>query len=90
MRGKKYQELVKLGERYMTKARLKGSIYYEDPVSRLTIQVSYAAEREIRAAALPDFVESLREFMRKTGYTWAYVGKDGCSIRVNLGGYGKP
>jgi len=64
---------------------MKGTVRFEFEAPRLEINVSKPARDFIGEENLPDFVESLRGFMKETGLTWALVYRRGKTVTISLG-----
>ena len=64
---------------------VRGTKRWKDPVKDLEVLMSKQAQKLVGADVLTGFVEDLLTFMETAGFTWAYVGKEGSSIRVNFG-----
>ena len=58
---------------------------WKHPVKDLEVLMSRQAQNLIGADVLTGFVEDLLTFMEAEGFTWAYVGREGSSVRVNFG-----
>ena len=64
---------------------MRGTKRWKDPMKDLEVLMSRQAQNLIGADVLTGFVEDLLTFMETEGFTWAYVGKEGGSVRVNFG-----
>ena len=64
---------------------VRGTKVFHTPCGDKRVQVSRQAQKLITEFNLKYFADSLFIFMEKTRFTWAYVGREGNSIRVNFG-----
>ena len=64
---------------------VKGTGYFVDQKLKLEAMMSWPARQLIGEEKLRGFIDSLFSFMRAQGYKWAYVGREGSSVRVNFG-----
>ena len=64
---------------------VRGTKVFHTPCGDKRVQVSKQAQQLITEFDLKYFADSLFIFMEKTGFRWAYVGKEGGSIRVSFG-----
>ena len=64
---------------------VRGTKVYDDLVKDLRVLISKPAQGVIGADVLTGFTEDLLTFMEASGFTLAYVSKDGAGISVYFG-----